>query len=98
MLKNVLDHCAALSVWKVIVYGLILGVIVEAITVGFRFVLGMQATRDTASIGALTFGLRVHHGYIGLFLVPLAWCFPLGLRHALWVIAIASLFSAFMHH
>ena len=99
MLKILLDHCAALSAWKVIVYGLIFGVLIEAITVLLRFGFKLESTRDTAaSIGTLTFGLRVHHGYIGLFLVPLAWCFPLGLRHALWIVAISLIFSDFVHH
>ena len=40
---------------------------VELVCVAFRFVFGIDATGDTAStLGALTGGLRVHHGYIGL--------------------------------
>ena len=42
--------------------------------------------------------LRVHHGYIGLLLLPLGWCFPLGIRHALWIIAIGLIVSDLMHH
>ncbi|GAB4269381.1 MAG: hypothetical protein Kow0029_05410 [Candidatus Rifleibacteriota bacterium] len=44
--------------------------IIEAITLLFRFGLGLESTRHTAStIGKLTFGLRIHHGYIGIVLL-----------------------------
>jgi hypothetical protein len=98
MLTKFLAYCAALSFWKVLAFGLVLAVLFEAITVGFRFGLNLQSTRDTAAIGGWTFGLRVHHGYIGLFLLPLAWCFPRGIRHALWVIGIGLIFSDLAHH
>jgi hypothetical protein len=98
MFKKVLKHCAAMSFWKVLSYGLILAVAFEAFTMLCRFGLNLQSTRDTGAIGAFTFGLRIHHGYIGLFLVPLAWCFPLGLRHALWMVAIGLILSDLAHH
>jgi hypothetical protein len=98
MYKKILTHCAALSFWKVLLYGLILALVFEAVTAALRFGLHLQSTRDTTAIGGFTFGLRVHHGYIGLFLVPLAWCFPLGLRHALWMIAVGLIFSDLAHH
>lgn len=99
MLASLLARCAALSIWKVIVYGLILAVIIEAITVALRFGFRFESTRDTAAtVGAFTFGLRVHHGYIGLFLMPLGWCFPLGLRHLLWIVGISLIISDFVHH
>lgn len=46
---------------------LAIAALVEAATAFLRFGLGMQATRDTAAtVGRLTFGVRVHHGMIGL--------------------------------
>jgi hypothetical protein len=98
MLRKLLAYCAALSWWRILALGLILAIVFEAITIGFRFGLNLQSTRDTAAIGAWTCGLRIHHGYIGLLLLPLAWCFPLGLRHALWLIAIGLIFSDLAHH
>ena len=98
MLTRLFAYCATLTLWKVFAFGLVLAVIFEAVTVGFRFGLNLQSTRDTAAIGGWTFGLRVHHGYIGLFLVPLAWCFPRGIRHALWMIGIGLIVSDLMHH
>lgn len=99
MFKPLLLFCAALDLRKVLIYGLLLAMLIEAITVGLRFGLRLESTRDTAStVGSLTLGLRVHHGYIGVFLVPLAWCFPLGLRHLLWIVAIGLIVSDFVHH
>jgi hypothetical protein len=98
MFNKVLSYCASLSLWKVLGHGLILAIVLEAITVVLRFGFKLESTRDTTMIGTMTFGLRVHHGYIGLFLAPLAWCFPLGLRHALWIIAIGLIFSDLAHH
>jgi hypothetical protein len=98
MLNKTLTHCATLDLWKVLGYGLLLAVLFEAITLGFRIGLSLQSTRDTAALGAYTFGLRVHHGYVGLSLVPLGWCFPLGIRHALWMVGIGLIFSDLAHH
>ena len=56
-----------------IVRTVLLTILIEAITVFNRFVLGLAATRDTASaFGPLTGGIRIHHGYVGLLLVIVA--------------------------
>ncbi len=99
MFKKMLAYCATLSFWKVMVHGLIAAVVIEAVTIAMRFGLRLESTRDTSSsIGMLTLGLRVHHGYIGLLLLPLGWCFPLGIRHALWIIGVGLIVSDLMHH
>jgi hypothetical protein len=47
-----------------------LTLVIEAITLLFRFGLGLESTKHTAStVGRLTFGIRIHHGYIGLLLL-----------------------------
>lgn len=47
--------------------------IFEGLTCALRFGAALESTRDTAStVGQLTAGLRIHHSYIGLLLVPLA--------------------------
>jgi hypothetical protein len=59
------------SVWGPI---LALTLVIEAVTAFFRFGLGLESTRDTAnSIGRLTLGLRIHHGYIGVVLLLIGW-------------------------
>lgn len=48
--------------------------VIEFLTVGLRFGFQLESTRDTAStIGLITNGFRVHHGYCGILLVVAAW-------------------------
>ena len=55
---------------------LFLTTIIEAVTLFFRFGLGLKSTESTAStIGKLTFGIRIHHGYIGLLLIIATYIF-----------------------
>jgi hypothetical protein len=98
MLKSFLALSALLNRRQVIIYGLILAVAIEAITIGLRYGLKKESTRDTAVIATFTLGLRVHHGYIGLLLLPLGWCFPAGIRNALWIVAIGLIVSDLVHH
>ncbi|MBU4487093.1 MAG: hypothetical protein KKD38_09220 [Candidatus Delongbacteria bacterium] len=62
----------------------------------------MQSTRDTATtIGALTGGIRIHHGYIGLLVVII---YSIFLKRKnifldwLLIIGIAMVFSDLVHH
>jgi hypothetical protein len=49
---------------------LILTAIIEAITLLFRFGFKLESTKHTAStIGKLTMGIRIHHGYIGILIL-----------------------------
>ncbi|MEO8498956.1 MAG: hypothetical protein ABI614_28160 [Planctomycetota bacterium] len=53
---------------------LLLTLLFEVVTLVLRFGLQLESTRDTAStIGLLTFGVRIHHGYCGALLVLIAW-------------------------
>lgn len=52
-------------------------VLFELLTLVLRFGFSLESTRDTAStIGLLTLGVRVHHGYLGVLLLPLAAWLP----------------------
>jgi hypothetical protein len=52
--------------------------VIEIPTAVARFGLGLESTRDTAAtVGKLTMGLRIHHGYIGVLLLLMAWWLPL---------------------
>src|SRR5262249_17367099 len=86
MFRRLLAYRAGLSFAKVLLFGLCLAVLIEALTAALRFGLHLESTRDTVAIGTYTLGLRVHHGYIGVFLMLLGWCFPRGIRHALWIV------------
>ncbi|MFZ5949954.1 MAG: hypothetical protein ACOYXC_04585 [Candidatus Rifleibacteriota bacterium] len=45
---------------------------IEAITLFFRFGLSLESTKHTAStVGRLTGGIRIHHGYIGILFLLL---------------------------
>jgi hypothetical protein len=56
------------------VSGLVLTITLELITLALRFGARLESTRDTAStIGRLTFGLRIHHGYVGLAIILVAY-------------------------
>ncbi|NLI76360.1 MAG: hypothetical protein GX442_07960 [Candidatus Riflebacteria bacterium] len=47
--------------------------LIEGVTALFRFGLGLESTRDTAAtVGRLTGGIRIHHGYIGVLLLLIA--------------------------
>jgi hypothetical protein len=55
---------------QIIIWSLIITVLIEGVTILFRFGFNLQSTRDTAStIGLLTGGIRIHHGYIGILMV-----------------------------
>ncbi len=61
---------------KIILYSIFLTVIIEIICLVLRYGFGLESSKDTAStIGMITFGIRVHHGYVGLILLVLAWVY-----------------------
>jgi hypothetical protein len=75
---------------------------IEAFTVVTRYGFGLQSTRDTEStIGVITFGLRIHHGYIGLAMLLVAWIADtrrVRLRRHLIVWGAALVCSDLIHH
>jgi hypothetical protein len=65
----------------------------------FHFGLGMETTRDTRWLRTLTFGLRSHHGYIGLLLLALAFfCRRRSWRRWCAIIGLALVLSDLVHH
>jgi len=50
---------------------LALTAVFEAVTILFRFGLKLESTRDTGFLKYITFGFRIHHGYIGVIVVLL---------------------------
>ena len=57
---------------RLAVWTLALTILIEAVTCAFRFGLNLQSTRDLASLARFTFGLRIHHGYVGIVLLVVA--------------------------
>lgn len=77
-----------------------LACLMEAVTCALRFGLALESTRDTAALGAWTFGLRIHHGYVGLLILALS---PLLRRRPAvreWAVRVggALLLSDLIHH
>ncbi|MBL4849703.1 MAG: hypothetical protein JKY65_29590 [Planctomycetes bacterium] len=81
-------------------YGLLWGVLFEALTVFSRFGLAFESQRDTAALGQLTFGIRIHHGYVGVLFLGLAWLLRTtpSRRNAALALGVALLFSDLVHH
>lgn len=82
--------------------GLFWVVVFEIVTCVLRFGFAVESTRDTASsVGRLTMGLRIHHSYIGIACVALAfWLerrFPKSSFHLL-SIGIGLFISDMIHH
>ena len=57
---------------RIIVLGLVGAGLFELVTIILRFRLRLRSSQQTAWIGRLTFGLRIHHGYVGVLLLLLA--------------------------
>ncbi len=90
---------AGASTRELVLAGLGLALLIELVTVGFRFGLGMESTRDTGFMARLTFGWRIHHGYVGALLLALApGLAPGRLRGAAVVLGIGLLVSDLVHH
>jgi hypothetical protein len=99
MFRNFLAFVGRLSSGRVLLLGLFCAVAIEAVTVLLRFGLDMQSTRDTGAIGAYTFGLRLHHGYLGLLLAPIALCIRQpSVRNLLLILAVGLILSDLFHH
>lgn len=63
---------ATLDVSQIIMWTVVLAIAFELLTLAMRFGAGLQSTRDTDYIGYLSFGIRIHHGYIGLIMLLIA--------------------------
>jgi hypothetical protein len=72
----------------------------EGITCLFRFGLEMESTRDTGFLRRLTFGLRIHHGYLGVVIVGGAFLLPNDWRMRKWClrVGVALAASDLTHH
>lgn len=91
-----------LSTRQWLLWSAALTVILETLTCVMRFGLGLESTRDTAStIGVLTFGIRIHHGYIGIVMIPIAmwlWQRSPAIARYILVVALALFASDMIHH
>jgi hypothetical protein len=99
MLRDFFAFVGRLTPGRVLLLGLFCSVIIEAVTVLARFALDFQITRDTGFLAQLTFGMRIHHGYMGLALLPFSLLFQNpGVRKLVVIIAIGLVLSDLFHH
>lgn len=101
MILRIIDKLVELSKHRALAT-VVTTVAIESVTLLFRFGLGLQSTKHTAStVGRLTMGIRIHHGYIGVLLILLL-SLPLIRRSRyadLCLVAGLSLFfSDLLHH
>lgn len=87
---------------NILIWSMILTFLMEVLTVIMRFFFKLESTKATAStIGVLTGGIRIHHGYIGVLLIILSVLF---IKKAyffgdwLLITGIALLCSDIIHH
>ncbi len=75
-------------------------ILFEGVTCLLRFGLGMQSTRDTGAIGRFTFGLRIHHSYVGLVVAIASFFLPPDrpLRIFVFRVGVALVLSDLIHH
>jgi hypothetical protein len=92
--------CGRPVLWVEICWIVGLTLLFEGITYLLRFGMGMESTRDTGVLRVLTFGLRIHHGYVGLVLLAAAFLVPKGwrLRKWCWRVGAALVASDLIHH
>jgi len=72
----------------------------EAITLLLRFGLGLEASRSTSFLSVLTFGVRIHHSYVGVVLALLSLAFAPGTPAREWGlrIGLGLVGSDLIHH
>lgn len=94
-----------LAFFYILPWAVALSLVIEAVTLLFRFGFKLEATRDTAKyVARWTRGFRIHHGYWGvplLFIGALALALPLGPAQAaawLMILGLALIKSDLMHH
>ena len=94
------DYLALLSVNGILFWMAILTLVIEAITVLLRFGFKIQATQSTAFIARFTFGIRIHHGYLGIvfIIVSLVADLPAYLSNTLLILGSSLLLSDLIHH
>ena len=73
---------------------------IEAVTCVMRFGFGLESTRDTAALGSLTGGIRIHHSYIGALMLIASWFMRRDTALRAWCLRLgaALLLSDLIHH
>jgi hypothetical protein len=84
---------------RIMIFTLIATILIEALTCLLRFGMKLQSTRDTSTMARFTFGLRIHHSYLGVvFLVASLLLGSSRWKDALRIIGGSLLLSDLIHH
>ncbi|WP_372369127.1 hypothetical protein [Candidatus Uabimicrobium sp. HlEnr_7] len=78
-----------------------LTIFIELITCLFRFGFNMASSQNTKFIANITFGIRIHHGYIGILFLIYALVIhrqKSQIYYLFLVIGLSLLFSDLVHH
>ena len=100
MIPRLLNTAAALSKPARWGWTLAATAAIELPTIFLRFVLGLESTKNTGFIGRLTFGIRIHHGYVGALILLIAMLanLPPAYRNLLLIIGGGLFLSDMIHH
>ncbi len=76
-----------------------MAVAMELVTCFFRFGMNLRSTHDIAWIARFTFGIRIHHGYVGVLMIVLGLTLMNGVVRT-WAVRIgtALVLSDLIHH
>jgi hypothetical protein len=98
--RSFLPTFPTMSIPELVSATLIAAAAFEAVTLLFRFGLGLQSTRDTRWLRRWTGGLRIHHGYVGAAALPASLLAPVPplIADAGVVVAGALIVSDLVHH
>ena len=100
-MQQIVTLASQLNFADVVISGIALALLMEAITLGLRFGYGLTANRHTAILGRVTRDIRVHHGYVGLLAGFFAWgtsCWLQALANGLAILAMGLVLSDVVHH
>ena len=94
------EWAAELSPRAVVLHGLLLALFFAAITAVLRIGGNLSMQRNTQWVAQMTFGVRIHHGYVGLLLLILAAVRPWrrDRRKQMCLMGIALVVSDALHH
>lgn len=67
MLYEVFSSLNRTAYIEIAIGGVLLAILFELLTIWCRFGRGLIATQHTAVVGRFTRGVRIHHGYLGVF-------------------------------
>jgi hypothetical protein len=92
-----------LTIAQIVVWSIVATIAIELVTIFFRFVLDLEASRDTLrTVGRVTKGVRVHHCYLGGAVLMVAAAGLMAqvsvLGQWMLVLGVGLVFSDLIHH